>query len=165
MIPLKWKFYRALNYLLFCCGVIFFLHFLRLMVNNTVLSFLTLSILFSLLFLFMASHGLINIVIMSKTFPDKILSPNKTRWHIFSLILNLISLIGLIITFFVVVPEMSNNYFDGILVILAAILTLMISSIFVLICQFNLRKYLRQKNESLMNSLIASIGENTENSE
>jgi len=60
---------------------------------------------------------------------------------------------------------MSNNYFDGILVILAAILTLIISSIFVLICQFNLRKYLRQKNASLMNSLIDSIGGNTENSE
>ena len=107
MISLKWKFYRALNYLLFCCGVIFFLHFLRLLVNNTVLSFLPLSILFSLLFLFMASHSLINIVIMSKTFPDKILSPNKTRWHIFSLILNFISLISLIISFFILATTLS----------------------------------------------------------
>ncbi len=165
MIPLKWKFYRILNYLLLCCGIIFFLHFLRLTLNTPYLSFLTLSILFSLLFLFMASYSLINTVIMSKTFPDKILSLNKTRWHISSVVLNLISLVGLIITFFVVASEMSKDYSDEILVVIAAISILMLSSIFVLTCQLNLRKYLRQKNASLMNSLIDSIGNYTENPE
>jgi hypothetical protein len=177
MIPLKWKFYRVLNYLLLCCGIIFFLHFLRLIIHaiyliksgidpvKSDLRFLNIQILVSLIFLFMASQSLINIIIMSKTFPDKILSPNKTRWHNFSLILSFISLIGLIIPFFTIVSEMGDDYFDGLLVVFAAISVLMFSSMFVLICQFNLRKYLRQKNASLMNSLIDSIGDNTENSE
>jgi len=177
MIPLKWKFYRVLNYLLLCCGIIFFLHFLRLILHaiyliksgvdpiKSDLRFLNIQVLVSLIFLFMASQSLINIIIMSKTFPDKILNPNKTRWHIFSLILNFISLIGLIISFFTLVSEMGDDYFDGLLVIFAAISVLMLSSMFVLICQFNLRKYLRQKNALLMNSLIDSIGDNTENSE
>jgi hypothetical protein len=179
MIPLKWKFYRVLNYLLLCCGIIFLLHFLRLIIKgiNLIksgvdlnkmgidLRFLNLSILFSLLFLFMASHGLINIIIMSKTFPDKILSRNKNKWHIVSLVLNSISLVGLIIAFFSLMSELDDNYFAGLLIIFATISVLMLSSMFVLICQFNLRKYLRQKNVLLMNSLVNSIGDNTENSE
>lgn len=165
MIPLKWKVYRVLNYLLLCCGVIFLLNFLRVIINSTDLKFVTLLILSNLLFLFMAVHSLINIIIMSKTFPDKILDPRKTRWHIFSLVLNLISLVGLIITLFSVVSELNNDYFDGLLIIFVAISILVLSSMFVLTCQFNLRKYLKQKNASLMNSLIDSIGSNTESPE
>jgi hypothetical protein len=113
----------------------------------------------------MASQSLINIIIMSKTFPDKIPGPNKARWHVFSLVLNLISSIGLLVCWFTIVSDMGDHYLSGLLVTLAVISILMLLSIFVFICQINLRKYLRQKNESLMNSLIASIGENTENSE
>jgi len=165
MIPLKWKFYRVLNYLLLCCGIIFFLSFLRLIINATDRRFQNFSLLVSLIFLFMASQSLINIIIMSKTFPDKIPGPNKARWHVFSLVLNLISSIGLLVCWFTIVSDMGDHYLSGLLVTLAVISILMLLSIFVFICQINLRKYLRQKNESLMNSLIASIGENTENSE
>ena len=165
MIPLKWKFYRVINYLLLCCGIIFFLSFLRLIINATDRRFQNFSLLVSLIFLFMASQSLINIIIMSKTFPDKIPGPNKARWHVFSLVLNLISSIGLLVCWFTIVSDMGDHYLSGLLVTLAVISILMLLSIFVFICQINLRKYLRQKNESLMNSLIASIGENTENSE
>src|SRR6187399_621051 len=158
MIPLKWKFYRALNYLLLCCGILFLLNFLRALIISIDLRFQTLVILLNLLFLFMAAQGLINIIVMSKTFPDKILSPNKNRWHIVSLVLNLSSLVGLIIAFFSIVSEINKDYFDGLLVIFATISVLMLSSMFVLICQFNLKKYLRQQNASLMNSLVDSIG-------
>ena len=165
MIPLKWKFYRVINYLLLCCGIIFFLSFLRLIINATDRRFQNFSLLVSLIFLFMASQSLINIIIMSKTFPDKIPGPNKARWHVFSLVLNLISSIGLLVCWFTIVSDMGDHYLSGLLVTFAVISILMLLSIFVFICQINLRKYLRQKNESLMNSLIASIGENTENSE
>jgi len=158
MIPLKWKFYRALNYLLLCCGILFLLNFLRALIISIDLRFQTLVILLNLLFLCMAAQGLINIIVMSKTFPDKILSPNKNRWHIVSLVLNLSSLVGLIIAFFSIVSEINKDYFDGLLVIFATISVLMLSSMFVLICQFNLKKYLRQQNASLMNSLVDSIG-------
>ena len=158
MIPLKWKFYRALNYLLLCCGILFLLNFLRALISSIDLRFQTFVILLNLLFLCMAAQGLINIIVMSKTFPDKILSPNKNRWHIVSLVLNLSSLVGLIIAFFSIVSEINKDYFDGLLVIFATISVLMLSSMFVLICQFNLKKYLRQQNASLMNSLVDSIG-------
>ena len=165
MIPLKWKFYRALNYLLLCCGILFLLNFLRALIISIDLRFQTFVILLNLLFLCMAAQGLINIIVMSKTFPDKILSPNKNRWHIVSLVLNLSSLVGLIIAFFSIVSEINKDYFDGLLVIFATISVLMLSSMFVLICQFNLKKYLRQQNATLMNSLIDSIGNNTESPE
>lgn len=164
MIPLKWKIYRVLNYLLLCCGIILTLNFFRLIINAFDHDFLILSILVTLIFLFMASHSLINIFIMAKTFPDKILSPNKTKWYIFSLVLNLLSLIGLVIVFFSALSEMNDDFFNGLLIILAVILILVLSSLYVLICQFSLRKYLKQKNASLMNSLIDSIGNNTESS-
>ena len=177
MLPLKWKIYRVLNYLLLCCGIIFFLAFLRLIINgiNLIKSgidlkktgfdsrFLNISILISLIFLFMASYSLINIFVMSKTFPDKLLSGSKNRWHVFSLILNLISLVGLNITFFSLMFEDADS--EGILTIFTVVSILMLSSMFVLVCQFNLRKYLKQKSESLMNSLIDSIGDSIESSE
>lgn len=165
MIPLKWKIYRVLNYLLLCCGVVLTLNFFRIIINAFNKGFLIISILVTLIFLFMASHSLINIFLMSKTFPDKLLDSNKTKWYIFSLLLNLLSLIGLVITFFSALTEVNDNYFNGLFTILAAILILLLSSLFVLICQFNLRKYLKQKNASLMNSLINSIGSNTETPE
>jgi len=164
MIALKWKIYRVLNYLLLCCGIILTLNFFRLIINAFDQDFLILSILVTLIFLFMTSHSLINIFIMSKTFPDKILNPNKTRWYIFSLVLNLLSLIGLVIAFFSALSEVNDDFFNGLMIILAVMLILVLSSLYVLICQFNLRKYLRQKNASLMNSLVDSIGNNTESS-
>jgi len=100
---------------------------------------------------------------MAKTFPDKILDPNKTKWYISSLVLNILSLIGLVIAFFSALSEMANDYFSGMLIILGVMLILILSSLFILVCQFNLRKYLKQKNASLMNSLVDSIGNNTEN--
>ena len=165
MIPLKWKIYRVINYLLLCCGLILTLNFFRLIINAFDRDFLILSTLVTLIFLFMAAHSLINIFIMAKTFPDKILDPNKTKWYIFSLILNILSLIGLVIVFFSALSEVANDYFSGLLIILGVMLILNLSSLFVLVCQFNLRKYLKQKNASLMNSLVDSIGNNTENSE
>ena len=162
MIPLKWKIYRVLNYLLLCCGIVLTLNFFRLMINAFDRDFLILSISVTLIFLLMASHSLINIFIMSKTFPDKILSPNKTKWYIFSLVLNLLSLTGLVIAFISTLSEINDDFFNGLLIILAVMLVLVISSLYVLICQFNLRKYLKQKNTSLMNSLIDSIGSDTE---
>ena len=154
MIPLKWKVYRVLNYLLLSCGVLFLLNFLRVIVNSIDLEFVTFLILSNLLFLLMAVHSLINIIIMSKTFPDKILGPNKTRWHIFSMVLNLITVVGLLITLFSVVYAIKNDYFDGLLIIFVAISILMLSSMFVLSCQFNLRKYLRQK-KCIINEFIS----------
>jgi type III secretory pathway component EscS len=139
MIPLKWKIYRVLNYLLLCCGIILTLNFFRLIINAFDQDFLILSILVTLIFLFMTSHSLINIFIMSKTFPDKILNPNKTRWYIFSLVLNLLSLIGLVIAFFSALSEVNDDFFNRLLIILAVILILVLSSLYVLICQFNLK--------------------------
>ena len=165
MIPLKWKTYRVLNYLLLCCGIILTLNFSRLIISAFDYDFLILSILVTLIFLFMASHSLINIFIMAKTFPDKVLDRNKAKWHIFSMVLNLLSLIGLLIAFFSALAEVTNDYFNGLLIILGVMLLIIFSSLFVLICQFSLRNYLTKKNASLMNSMIDSIGENSESGE
>ena len=165
MIPLKWRIYRVLNYLLLCCGIILTLNFSRLIISAFDEDFLILSILVTLIFLFMALHSLINIFIMAKTFPDKVLDRNKTKWYIFSLVLNLLSFIGLVIAFFSALSELTDDYFNGLLIILGVMLILIFSSLFVLICQFNLRNYLNKKNASLMSSMIDSIGENAESGE
>ena len=162
MIPLKWKIYRVLNYLLLCCGIILTLNFSRIIISAFDYDFLILSILVTLIFLFMASHSLINIFIMAKTFPDKILDQNKTKWYFFSMVLNLLSFIGLIIAFLTALSELTNDYFSGLLIILGVMLILIFSSLFVLICQFNLRNYLNKKNAAVMNSMIDSIGEISE---
>ena len=174
MLPVKWKLYRVLNYLLLCGGIFFFLVFVRLILNGIKLiksgvhnktgydeRFLTISFLLSLIFLFIATHSLINIILMSKTFPDKIFTRHKNRWYIVSLILNSISSLGLLISFFSLLSEFDDAH-SGELLTMFVFSILLLSSLFVLICQFNLRKYVRQRNALLMNSFIDSIGDKSE---
>ena len=161
-MPLKWKIYRIANYLLLCCSIIIFMFILRLIFNapNNELQFF--AILFSLPFLFMSILSLANIAIMARNFPDKMITGNNHKWHVLSIVLSLLSVAGLLIIFINIVIEIRNDYFDGLLVMLSILTLLLIISVFVLACQFSIKKYIKTKSMSLMNSWIDSIGNNSE---
>ncbi len=161
MLPLSWKLYRVINYLLLISGAILFLSLIRLIVKTTDKEYQLVSSIFSLVFLFTASQALINLAVMVKTFPDKLLSGAKSRWHVFSMTLNVISFSGLIFAFFSLLSEISrSNSLDktGLLIMLLIISVLIFLLLFVFFCQLSLKKYLKSKNTSLINSMIDSIG-------
>lgn len=161
MLPLSWKLYRVINYMLLISGAILFLSLIRLIVKTTDKEYQLVSSIFSLVFLFTASQALINLAVMFKTFPDKLLSGAKSRWHVFSMILNVISFSGLIFAFFSLLAEISRSTSSdnaGLPIMLLIISVLIFLLLFVFFCQLSLKKYLKLKNTSLINSMIDSIG-------
>ena len=163
MLPLKWKLYRIINYLLLFSGAIISLSFIRLIVRPTDKLYLLVTSLFSLAFFFVATQAFINLAIMVKTFPDKLLSRNKSRWHALALFLNVISCSGLIFAFFSLISEIyRSDPFDraGLLIMFLIISVLIVLLLYIFYCQLSLKKYLKLKNTVLINSLIDSIGEN-----
>jgi len=162
MLSLRWKLYRVINYLLLLSGTIIFLSFLRLIIQTTDKEYQMVSSLFSLVFFFIASQAFINLVVMLKTFPDKLLSGPKSRWHVFAMILNLVSFSGLIFAFFSILSEIyRSNSFDktGLLIMFLVISVLIVLLLFVFFCQLSLKKYLKLKNTSLITTMIDSIGQ------
>lgn len=160
-MPIKWKLYRVANYLLLCLSIIISIFILRIPINARNTYDLVMSLLFGFLFLFMAVYSLVNITIMTKTFPDKLMRRSINRWHVFSIVLNLFSVTGLLIVCISLLNEIIKDYFEGLLIMLIILLIFLIITSYVLLCQFTLNRYLRRRNTSLMNSLIDSIGNNT----
>ena len=164
MLAFKWKLYRIINYLLLFSGAIISLSFIRLIIVRTSDNlYLLVTSLFSLAFFFIASQAFINLAIMVKTFPDKLLSGTKSRWHLFAMFLNVISFSGLIFAFFSLISEIyRSNPFDraGLLIMFFIISVLIVLLLYIFYCQLSLKKYLKLKNTSFINSMIDSIGEN-----
>jgi len=164
MISLKWKIYRIINYVLLISGAFIFLRFIELAtVNPYHLSIVDyyrmMNILVSLIFLLMAVQSIINLVIMAKNFPDKILTGAKNRWHTLATILNGISLSFMIYGCFGVSFEMADDPDeDGLLILLLIFIALFLSTLFVFICQVTLKRYLQRNSTNLANSMIDSIG-------
>ncbi len=163
MLSLKWKLYRVINYLLLFSCAITFLTFIRLTVRTTEREYMLVSFLFSLVFFFIATQAFINVILMVKTFPDKLLSGAKNSWHVFAMLLNVISFSGLIFAFINLLSEIyRSNPFDktGLLIMFFIISVLILLLLFVFYCQLSLKNYLKLKNASLINSMIDSIGQN-----
>jgi nitrate reductase gamma subunit len=116
-----------------------------------------------LLCLVMSVNPAINIILITKNFPDKALSGGKVTLNVISIILNIITAAGL--TIFIIAgiisePEedhTSNQ--DKTAIIILTILTLMtIVNLFMLVCQFGLRRHLKKNNMASIRSMVDSIG-------
>jgi|GEM_PF-2109409 len=156
MIPIKWKIYRIINYLLLISGALLFLRFFQLSIGY---SYQVFALLTSLIFFSMVLQSLINLMVMVKTFPDKILTGAKNRWHIIATILNFISLAGITYDCSSLLSEMAEFPDEKALIILLLIMiAFILSLLFVFICQLTLKRYLHRTNLTVMRSMIDSIG-------
>ena len=160
MIPLKWKLYRVSNYLLLVSGSIIFLRFLQQSILDPTTN--VYAIFFGIILFLMILQSVVNLVIMAKTFPNKQLTLRKYYWHIFATFCN--SVIALAFIYFTVsevLPELGKEqpYKLLLFIALGIFLFLIANSIFVLICQLNIKSYLRKNNANLIKSMIDSIGE------
>ena len=168
MLSARWKIYRVLNYILLAGSSIIFLIFARQLdkfrrsgIEEGYAEIVIVFIVFSSVFVLMIISSLINIFIMSKTFPDKLLTPNQNRSHIFSIVLNALAFVGLFVALISLLKEIADSPPEEIapsLFILAILIVLLVVLVFVFVCQVLLKKYLRSRNEVTVKSMIDSIG-------
>lgn len=98
---------------------------------------------------------------MSKTFPDKLLTNNQNRWHIFSIIFNGLAVAGLLFALISLLGEIGNAEPEALapfMVMLCILIILLVLLVFIFVCQLVLKKFLRSKNEMIVKSMIDSIG-------
>ena len=169
MIPIKWKVYKILNYVLLVIASILFLIVCVLTFGGNVVEKDPSPYLIALAFLMMIGQCIINLNIFSKNFPDKILSGLSATAHTVATVINFIALLGLtLVTIAGFVIEFGNkrNSSDwaGRLMLVVCIF-LWLTVFFILLCQLTLNRYLRQKNMDLFTTMIDSIGNKTDQSD
>src|SRR5829696_2435954 len=137
MIPLKWKIYRVLNYVLLVASSFIFLKIFEDLIR---ISYDFMAILISLTVLFLIIQSIINLTIMAKAFPGKVLTGAKKGWHLFSTIMNSAAFIGITYAFINMVTEIDDyaysQYKSLIQITVLIFLLLLAAVLFILICQF-----------------------------
>ena len=164
----RWKIYRVFNFILLACSSIIFLVLVRQFAKFRSLELagsnpqIEIAFVFTCsVFLSMIISSLLNIIIMSKAFPDKLLTANQNRSHIFSIVLNVFAFAGLTLGLISLLNEIRNvqpGQMIFFMIMLAIVIVLLTLLIFIFISQVVLKKYLRSKNEVAVISMIDSIG-------
>jgi hypothetical protein len=164
MLSPKWKLYRAMNYIQFAYSFLFFMWLTWLLISIPA-RFQTSIVgnLVHLLFLFMSVNPVINIILITKNFPDKALSGSKVTLNIISIILNIVTLTGLAIFSIAgfiseVEDEHTTNRNRTAIIILTILALMTVVNLFMLFCQFSLRGYLKKNSITSIRSMLDSIG-------
>lgn len=166
MVPIKWKLYIILNYVLIVIASITFLVICVLIFGGNVIERDPAAYLVALGFLLIVSDCIINLIVYAKNFPHTILSGNPLTMHIISTVLNiivflglsLISVVGAIIEF----GEDRNSADRTGKFILGFCLLLWLLIAFIAFCQVTLARYLKRNNTNIFTTMIDSIGTKTD---
>jgi len=163
-MPVKWKIFLSLNFVLslpaLVCLILLFINLLN-SYNRTSDYFFAFIFLFG--FLAITLNGFLNIYLLQRFFPDKLLPVTIKRLHVLSLVLNILIAIGLLILcIYGASLEFSNNYEGRDVsgkIALAVIFFLWLVQIIILIMQGQLPGVISRNNREKMDSLIDSIGQ------
>src|ERR1041385_1473231 len=147
MLPVKWKIYKVLTYSQFAYSLLCFGWFTWQMINipvppdNPGVPMIIGSIL-----LLMVINPIINIIFITKNLPDKAFFGRQNTLYLFSVIINLVTSLALVIgcivnlTDFVWEHSSSIDVFGLIVLIIFVLVTII--NLFLLACQFSLRGFL-----------------------
>jgi hypothetical protein len=162
-LPLKWKLFRFVNYLL----LVAFLFLLILVMNAAVKgalvqSLIIISVLISIESLLIILISLLNLYITYKFFPHKMLYGRIKKLYTVSAFVYALTLSGLIYFLITAISEELNSRQDDntgtILIIIFACMLAM--GIFSVIMQFSVNKFLAANYKKNMLVIINEIGEN-----
>lgn len=163
MISVKWKIYKILNYVLLLSAIILFIIMLTIVMDNLddIKAYLVAGV-----FFMMIIQALINLYIISKNLPHKILTGSKLKWHVTGSVINFIAFLGLLIFLWFVLGKVTvrRNITEnevGLIILLVCGFICLIDG-FILYCQFTLPAYLKKNSTNLSHSLINSIGSDPE---
>ena len=116
-----------------------------------------------LLYLLMCVNPVINIILITKNFPDKALFGSKVTLNVISIILNIVTAAGLIIftiAGFISEHEVGHpsNQDKTVIIILTLLALMTVVNLFMLVCQFGLRGCLKKNSVASIRSMVDSIG-------
>jgi hypothetical protein len=163
-MPVKWKIFLALNFVLslpaLVCLVLFFINFLN-SYNRREDYFFGIVFLFGLMLV--TFNGFLNIYLLQRFFPDKLIPVSIKRLNTLSLVLNILVAIAiLILCIYAASLEFGHDYDNRDTsgkIILAIIFFLWLVQVIILIMQGQLPGLISRNNRERMHSLIDSIGE------
>ena len=163
-MPLKWKIFLGLNFLLslpaFICFALLLIDFLTRF-NRSGNFLIAFAVLFGLLVI--PINGFLNIYVLQRFFPDKLLPRGVKNLNSISIILNvLVALAWLILTIYGATLAFGpysyeNDAIGKLTVIILAFLWIL--QVIVLIMQGQLNRTIGRNNRQSMHSLIDSIGQ------
>jgi hypothetical protein len=163
-MPLKWKIFLGLNFLLslpaFICFILLLIDFLNRFNRSS-----NLPIVFGFLFglLIIPINGFLNIYVLQRFFPDKLLPRGVKNLNSISIILNtLVGIAWLILTIYGATIAFDHYSYESDPVSRLAVLLLgllWIIQVIVLIMQAQLSRTITRNNRQSIHSLIDSIGQ------
>jgi hypothetical protein len=111
----------------------------------------------------MSVSPVINIILITKSFPDKALSGSKVTLNVISICLNIVTAAGLVVfTIAGFISEFEDDHTSNqskTEIIILTILALMtVINLFILFCQIGLRGYLKKNSATSIRSMVDSIG-------
>jgi hypothetical protein len=119
-------------------------------------------ILFPLGFLLMASNSYLNLYILSKHFPDKLLSSSLKNFSTGLFVINILFTLLLVLLIIIGIAEEFNKQnrdeYVG-KIVLAVLLFVLASWIYILLMQKKMHGDIKRQHDQLMSSMINSIGE------
>jgi hypothetical protein len=164
MLSTKWRVYKVLSYVQLCYTFLlllwfgWFVIFMPLGFRNTLLFFVV-----GIVIVLMAVGPLINIILISKNFPDKPLTVNQTTFYIFSVSANIIASSLLIlystlgfISEFGPKDEYSQSLTGKIILAFLCIITFI--NLYLLVMQFGMRRFLKRNYMTSISSQLDSLG-------
>lgn len=159
---LRWKLYQIINYILLIISAIFVVFCIILYANDNDNQDLSgIGAVFTC-FCFLFCNNLINLFLLKKYFPDKIMNIGARTLHLSSTVAALLLAAGLtfmsIFTFIQEFLTASNDDIGKIMVMIVIAITIM--HIYSVIYQLKFIGVLRRNYENSMTSLIDSIGRN-----
>jgi hypothetical protein len=165
-MPVKWKIFLALNFVLSLPAFVFFI-FLVIRFLNTSRYKETDSAFFIVVFtlLIVTLNGFLNIYILQRFYPDKLLPLSVKRLNAVSLALNILAAIAiLILCIYAASWVFRSDYTYGRRdasgkIALAIIFFLWLVQVMVLVMQGQLPVLISRNNREKMSSLIDSIGQ------
>ncbi|MBL7742166.1 MAG: hypothetical protein JNN00_01720 [Chitinophagaceae bacterium] len=163
-MPLKWKIFLALNFIVALPAFVLLLLLIIGLANNSNHSedYLWGSV-FGAGLLFVGLNSFLNIILVQRYYPDKLIPPPVKTTHIILLVLSALTTIGMIILcVYAAMWEFSDNNegrdFTGKIMLGILILALIIETI-TLIMQVGLPALINRNNRKKMDSLINAIGQ------
>ena len=163
-MPVKWKIFLALNFVLslpaFICLVLLSINLLN--GHNRGADYIF-AFVFLFGFLVITLNGFLNIYLLQRFFPDRLLPAGIKRLHVLSLLLNVLVAIGLLVLcIYAASVELTSDYEERDVsgrIALAVIFFLWLVQVIVLIMQGQLPGIISRNNREKMDSLIDSIGQ------
>jgi membrane-bound metal-dependent hydrolase YbcI (DUF457 family) len=165
-MPVKWKIFLALNLVLslpaLICFILMIINFLN---SHRYRQDDFIFFIFTLALLIIALNGFLNIYLLQRFYPDKLLPRSLKRLNAVSLALNILAAIGmLILCIYGASLEFSRDYsYKGNdsrgKIALAVIFSLWLVQVMVLVMQGQLPVLISRNNREKMSSLIDSIGQ------